>query len=276
MEFTTKHIDFEIVEDGIALATLNRPEQLNAFNDEMILDIYRIYRKCDEDDDIRVLIVTGKGRAFSAGADLSITAGDTYGERTQQVLDELNKEKVHPWKIKKPVIAAINGHAVGMSLTMAMMYDIRIVAEEAKLGFVFVRRGIVPENQSTWIVPRVVGLERAVDLLMTGRTFFGKQAVDYGLALESRPADQVLPRALEMARDIRDNCAPMSVAFTKQMIWEHMASTDAIAAGQREAKTMWWCGKKPDAVEGVVSFLEKRKPEWSMGPTADWPDSNEI
>ncbi len=272
MEIETKHIKFEMVEDGIALATLNRPEHMNAFDNEMILDTYRIYRKCDEDDSIRALVVTGQGKAFSSGADLSITGGDTYGERTQQVLAEINKEKIHPWKIRKPVIAAINGHAVGMALTIAMMYDIRIVAEEAKLGFVFVRRGIVPENQSTWIVPRVVGLERAIDLLMTGRIFRGKEAVEYGLALESRPADQVVGRALEIARDIRDNCAPLSVAFTKQMIWEHLASTDQVRAGLREAKTMWWCGKQPDAAEGVVSFLEKRTPKWTMGPAGDWPD----
>jgi len=265
------HVKLEMMEEGIALITLNRPEQGNAHTQQMREGLDRFFRQCNDDDAIRVVIVTGAGRAFCVGADLA-SGGSTFDVTAEKGYEPRNEERCFGYQLKKPIIAAINGHAVGVGLTMPLNWDIIVVAEDAKLAFPFVRRGIAPELGSTWILPRLVGLSRALYLMLTGRIFSGAEAAAYGLALEALPADKVLPRALEIAREIRDNCAPVSVAMTKKLLWDHLWSTDFLAAAAIEDKSWQWAGKQPDAREGVTAFIEKRKPRWTMSPSADWPD----
>lgn len=265
-------VKFEMVEKGIALATLNRPDQLNAFTFQMGSELYQIFKECDQDDDVRALVVTGAGRVFCAGQDLE-PGEETFGEEAGQAYMESGFDKdFFPWQIKKPIIGAINGHAVGVGLTMPLQWDIRVVAEDAKMGFLFVRRGIIPDLVSTWIVPRLIGTSRALELMMTGRLVKGTEAYALGLTHEVQPRDQVLPRALDIAREIRDNCAPVSVALTKKMIWEHLKFTNPREVWAREIKALFWCGSRADAKEGVMAFLKKRQPKWTLRPSVDWPE----
>jgi enoyl-CoA hydratase/carnithine racemase len=161
---------------------------------------------------------------------------------------------------------------VGVGITLPLQWDMRIVAEEAKIGFVFNRRGIIPEANSQWILPRLVGMSRALDLLITGRVFSGAEAASYGIALEALPADQVLPRALEVARDIAKNTAPVSVAITKRLMYEQLADTDRIAAQDCESRLFGWAGRQADAREGISAFLDKRDPDWKLGKASDFPE----
>lgn len=266
------------IKDGVALATLNRPERMNAYTTEMGIELNEFLWECDKDDSVRAIVVTGAGRAYCAGADLG-RGGETFSRDK----DEVEKEKEQPtrarfapWEIRKPIIAAMNGHAVGVGLTMPLQYDMRIVAEDAKLGFVFVRRGIMPELASTWILPRLIGLTRACDLMLTGRIFTGKEAAEMGLANEALPKEEVLPRALEIARDIATNVAPISAAMSKKMIWEHLACPMPEQAADRESVALWELGRGPDAREGVTAFLEKRDPRWTLLPSADMPEIPEL
>jgi len=262
------------INDGVALATLNRPDRMNAYTAQMGAELNDFFLECDKDDAVRAIVVTGAGRAYCAGADL-----ESGGETFSRDKDDVEKEKEEPprtrfapWEIRKPIIAAINGHAVGVGLTMPLQYDMRIVADDAKLGFVFVRRGIMPELASTWILPRLIGVTRACDLMLTGRIFSGTEAADLGLANEALPKDQVLPRALEIARDIARNVAPISAAMSKKLIWEHLACPTPGPAAERESVALWELGRSADAREGVTSFLEKREPEWRLRPSADMPE----
>ena len=173
--------------------------------------------------------------------------------------------------MRKPVVAAINGHAIGVGLTLAMQCDLRIVAREAKLAFAFVRRGIIPELGSHAILPRVVGFSRAADLLLTGRTFRGEEAAALGVASEALPAEDVVPRAREWARDVAANAAPVSVAIAKRLLWESVTETPAETMA-KEKPLLAWIGKQPDAAEGVRSFLERRPPEWKLSASTDLPD----
>jgi len=262
---------FEMVEEGIALVTLNRQEHGNAHTQQMREELDLHFRQCNDDDSVRVIVVTGAGRAFCVGADLA-SGGSTFDVDSGGGSEPRSEERCFGYQVKKPIIAAINGHAVGVGLTLPLNWDIILVAEDAKLGFPFVRRGIAPELGSTWILPRLVGVARALHLMLTGRIFSGAEAAAYGLALEALPADKVLSRALEIAREIRDNCAPVSVAMTKKLIWDHLWSTDFRAAAMIEDRSWQWAGKRPDAREGVTAFIEKRKPNWSMRTSVDWPD----
>lgn len=227
------HVKLEMIEEGIALITLNRPEHGNAHTPQMREGLDRFFRQCNDDDACRVILVTGAGRAFCVGADLA-SGGSTFDVGSGEGYERRNEERCFGYQVRKPIIAAINGHAVGVGLTMPLNWDIIVVAEDAKLGFPFVRRGIAPELGSTWILPRLVGITRALYLMLTGRIFSGAEAAAYGLALEALPAEMVLPRALEIAREIRDNCAPVSVAMTKKLIWDHLSSTDFLAAAEIE------------------------------------------
>ena len=265
------HVKFEMVEEGIALITLNRPDQGNAFTAHMREELDGFFRKCNDDDEVRVIVVTGAGRAFCVGADLA-SGGSSFDVDSGDREEPDKESRFFGYQVRKPIIGALNGHTVGIGLTMALTWDTLIVAQEAKLAFPFVRRGIAPEMGSTFLLPRLVGLSRAIDLMLTGRTFSGADAAAYGIALEALPADKVLSRAMEMARDIRDNCAPVSLAMTKKMIWDHLWTIDYIAAAIIEDKSWQWAGKRPDAREGVMAFIEKRKPQWSMRPSVDWPD----
>ena len=192
----SKHTLFE-VRDGIAEITLNRPERMNAFTWQMGFEVNEHLVRCDEDDSVRAVIITGAGRAYCAGADLGRAGGTFDGsDRTERErAAKARPRTIAPWEVRKPIIAAINGPAVGVGLTMPLQYDLRIAAVDAKLGFVFVRRGVNPELASTWILPRLVGVARAADLLLSGRVFTGEEAAQIGLVNEALPAEDVLPRA---------------------------------------------------------------------------------
>jgi enoyl-CoA hydratase/carnithine racemase len=259
-------------EDRVATITLNRPERMNAWIPRMAFELSCALRTCNEDDDVRAVVITGAGRAFCAGADLG-GGGATFGGfvegREKRILDP--PPEVYPWQIDKPVIAAINGHAIGVGITYSMMCDVRFVAEDAKIQFAFVRRGILPELASHTIVPRVIGFSNAADLMLSGRMIRGGEAAALGLASAALPADEVLPTAALRARDIAVHAAPVSVAISKRLLWEGLtASVPAMKA--REDPLFAWVGRQPDAREGVVSFLEKRSPEWTLSAARDKPD----
>ncbi len=262
------------VKDGIAEITLDRPERMNAWTARMGIELNEHLLRCDRDDAVRAVIVTGAGRAFCAGADLE-RGGETFaggGNRAERGA----VETILPWEVRKPIIAAINGAAVGVGITFPLQYDIRIAASDAKLGFLFVRRGVVTELSSTWILPRLVGVARACDLLLSGRIVSGAEAAQLGLVNEAWPSERVLPRAREIARDIAENCAPVSVALTKRMIWEHLGGPPPAQVAKREARTLVALGRMADAREGVLSFLEKRKPSFTLSPTKDAPSLDPL
>jgi enoyl-CoA hydratase/carnithine racemase len=253
-----QHLRIEI-EDRVAVLTLDRPDRLNAFTGKMGAQLGRAYADCDADDDLRAVVVTGAGRAFCAGADLE-PGGDTFAPPDGR---RFSASPVRPpaWEVRQPVIAAINGHAVGIGLTLAMQCDLRLVAEDAKLAFVHVRRGVLPDMQSHWTVPRAIGFARAADLFLTGRTFSGREAVDLGLASRAFPAADVLPAALEIARDIAVHTAPLSVALTKRLLWAG-AALDAGEVERLESEYHRVVMGTPDAREGVLAWLEEREPRW--------------
>ena len=257
------------VKDGIAQITLDRPARMNAWTAQMGVELNAHLVRCDEDDSVRALIVTGAGRAFCAGADLE-GGGETFAGGPARS-ERPSARTIQPWEVRKPIIAAINGAAIGVGITLPLQYDIRIAANDAKLGFVFVRRGVVTELSSTWILPRLVGIARASDLLLSGRIVLGAEAAQLGLVNEAVPTERVLPRAREIARDIAENCAPVSVALTKRMIWDHLGGPPPVSVAKREGKALWALGRMADAKEGVLSFLEKRKPRFTLSPTKDAP-----
>jgi enoyl-CoA hydratase/carnithine racemase len=249
--------------DGVAVVTLNRPDRLNAFTGAIGDGLGRAYAACDADDDVRAVVVTGAGRAFCAGADME-PGGDTFAAPAS---DEFTASPVHPpaWDVRKPVLAAINGHAIGIGLTLAMQCDIRLVAEDAKLGFVHVRRGVIPDAHSHWTVPRAVGFARAADLFLTGRTFTGREAAEVGIAGRALPSDDVLPAALDIARDIAVNTAPLSVALSKRLLWASPV-LDREEVGYLETEYHRLVMGTPDAREGVLAWIERRDPRWTGRP----------
>ena len=261
-------IRFE-VHDRVAIITLNRPDRMNAFTGRMADDLGAAYTECDGNDEIRAVVLTGAGRAFCAGADLE-SGAETFARREES---DFSAAGVKPaaWDVRKPVLAAVNGHAVGIGLTLAMQCDIRLVAATAKCGFVHVRRGVLPDAHSHWSVPRAVGFARAAELFLTGRLFSGEEAAQIGLASRALPAAEVLPAALEVAKDIAVNTAPLSVALSKRLLWEsRWLARDEI--GERETEAHRAVMGRADALEGVMAFLERRTPRWQLSPTKDWPD----
>ena len=260
------------VDAGVAIITLNRPEVMNTWTPLMARELSDALSSLDGDDSVRAVVITGSGTAFCAGADLSgasaFEPGENEKERSRR--DALAFPSVMPWHIRKPVLAAINGHAIGVGITFAMSCDIRFVAEEAKIQFAFVRRGLIPELSSHVIVARVAGFSRAADLMLTGRMIRGRELAEMGLASQALPADKVLEAALERAREFH-KAAPVSVAISKRLLWEGLNSS-ASEIDAREFPLFEWVCKQPDAVEGVVSFLEKRDPKWKMSAGTDIPD----
>jgi enoyl-CoA hydratase/carnithine racemase len=263
------------VDGPVGLVTLNRPDRMNAWTWQMSVELRHAFAALDEQDDIRAIVVTGAGRAFCAGADLVPTGatfdGSQPGPRSFDERYPGPKRSAHD--LATPVIAAVNGAAVGAGLTMALEFDIRIVAEDAKLGAVFNRRGVIPDADLLWSLPRMIGYARAMDLLLTGRIFTGREAVELGLASRAVPKDEVLSTALEAARDVATNVAPVSAAITKRLGRRFQEEADREAALRLESELFRWAGKQPDAKEGVVAFLEKRDPKWSLSKTRDIPDA---
>ena len=256
------------VDDGVAVVTLDRPEVLNAFSSRMGTELEAAYVECDSRDDVRVVVLTGAGRAFCAGADLR-RGGDTFRapDRSSFRSDPFT---VHAWDIRKPVIAAVNGHAIGLGLTLALQTDIRFVAADAKCGVVQVRRGVMPDLRAHWTLVRAVGQARAAEILLTGRTFLGADLAAMGVVSRALPADEVLPAALDLARDVAVNTAPVSVAVSKALLW-----ADPVLPGSEidrlERDLHLRLMGAPDAREGALAFLERRDPEWAGSVTRDWP-----
>jgi enoyl-CoA hydratase/carnithine racemase len=254
--------------DGVAELTLDRPAERNAFSGAMAASLARAYRECDARDDVRAVIVTGAGSAFCVGADLG-AGSETFASREEP---EFRADPIAfpAWDVRKPVIAAVNGHAVGIGLTLAMQCDIRLVAAEAKLAFAHVRRGVLPDAHSHWTVPRAIGWARTAELFLTGRHVTGEEAAAIGLASRALPAAEVLPAARTPARDIAVQCAPLSVALSKRLLWESRTLTRE-EVGQRETAYHHLVMGRPDAIEGVTSFLERRPPRWTLAIPRDWP-----
>jgi len=261
----------------IGIITLNRPDRLNAFTWTMGNEIREALLEADNDPDLRVTIMTGAGRGFCAGADLG--GGDRTFDPSTRPQPSAEQQAERPrsivefyFSLKKPVIVAYNGPAVGVGVTMTLPFDIRIAAESARLGIVFNRRGIVPEVASPWILPRIVGISRAAELMYTGRILNAQEALEYGLVSRVVPDDELMPTARALAEEIAVNCAPVSVALTKRMLFQFLGETDVAEAERINHRYFAWTGSQPDAREGVVSFLEKRKPEWSMKVPGNLPD----
>lgn len=258
------------VDQNVAVLTLNRPERLNAWNTHMAAEIGSALAAAQADDEVRAVVLTGAGRAFCAGQDLS-DGEDTFADNADANAHEQGTPSTMPWDVSKPIVAAINGHAVGVGLTFPLTCDIRFVADDAKLQFAFVRRGIAPELGSTKLLSRMVGLQVASDLLMSGRFFSGVEAADIGLAARAVPSGEVLDTALSWAIDVAANTAPVSVAVTKKMMWENLLP-EIKDTFRKELRLIPWLGSQPDAAEGVMHFMEKRPPSWSGSVLTDMPD----
>lgn len=257
------------ITDGIAVLTLDRPEHMNAFSGPMATSLATAYRECDARDDVRAVVLTGAGKAFCVGADLTM-GSDTFAKREEP---EFSADPIAfpAWDVRKPVIAAMNGHAIGIGLTLAMQCDIRLVAREAKVAFAHVRRGVLPDAHSHWTVPRAIGFARTAELFLTGRHVSGDEAAAIGLVSHALPAAEVLPAARDIARDIATNCAPLSVALSKRLLWESRGLTGE-EVGRRETDYHHLVMGQPDALEGVMSFLERRPPRWTLAVPRDWPE----
>lgn len=260
---------FEVT-DGVAVITLNRPEAYNTMSPGIMEGLGAAYQRCDEDDDIRVAIVTGAGGVFCAGADMS-GGGDTFDSGAHNLEISSCPLSTQAWDVRKPVIAACNGHAVGAGLGIAMQADMRVFANEGKYGFLQSRRGVVADFAIEYVLPRVIGFERAFELLIRAQKLTGEEAVAWGLAGRSVAADQVLETALEIARDIAVNCAPMAVGLHKRLLWQgHDLSLQELAA--LESRALNHTMTQADAVEGGMAYFERRPPNWSGSIAKDWPD----
>ena len=265
------------VSDSVATITLNRSDKLNAFTPVMKREMVDALGSADGDDDVRIVIVTGAGRAFCAGADLS-HGGDTFdykrrgGTATEAPRDGGGEVSLRVYEMRKPVIAAINGSAVGVGITMTLPMDIRLVADNAKLGFVFARRGVVPEAASSWFLPRVVGPSQAAEWLFTGRVFDAQEALAGGLVRSVHPADQVLAVARGIAREIADNAAPVSVALARLLMWRGLAFSTPYETHVADSRAMHQTGQGIDVREGIEAFLAKRPADFPGRVSQDLPE----
>ncbi|MCF2526110.1 enoyl-CoA hydratase/isomerase family protein [Yinghuangia soli] len=252
---------------GVAVVTLDRPERLNVFSGGMGVALGAAYARCDADDRVRAVVLTGAGRAFCAGADLTPAAGAFDAPKRAR---EFTASPVDPpaWRLRKPVIAAVNGHAIGIGFTLAMECDLRFVAADAKLAIPQVRRGMVPDARSHWTVTRAASQAVAADILLTGRTFLGTEAVALGLASRALPADEVLPAALAAARDIADNVNPLSAALSKRLLWLDSPGPDRVEALETAYHRLLM--GSPDAKEGPRAWAERRVPEWTGRVSEEW------
>ena len=279
-EFTTLHYSLE---EGIATLTLNRPDKLNAFNGAMQHELIAAFDHTDADDAVRVVIITGAGRAFCAGADLS-SGGKTFdyaarGEEARELakVDGVYRDgggtvTLRIFKSLKPVIGAINGAAVGIGMTMQLPMDMRLASTEARFGFVFARRGITPEAASSWFLSRLVGMQTALEWCMTGRIFNAQEALDRGLVRSLHAPDDLLPAARALAREIVDNSAPVSVALTRHLLWRMGSADHPMMAHRIDSRAIQSCGQSADAREGVSAFLEKRPAVFPNKVSTDMPD----
>lgn len=261
MEFQDITLD---VTDGIATITLHRPDKMNAFTGRMMHEIISALDITDEDDRVKVVIFTGSGRAYCAGADLS-SGGETFAKGGSDVQTKQGVPRdggglvsLRIFNSLKPVIGAINGAAVGVGVTMTLPMDIRLASESAKFGFVFAKRGIVPEACSSYFLPRLVGIQQATEWVYTGRVFGADEALAGGLVRSVHAPDDLLPAAHALAREIADNTAPVSIALSRQMMWRMLGASHPMDAHRVDSRGIMERGKSADSKEGVMSFLEKR------------------
>ncbi|UAL11729.1 crotonase/enoyl-CoA hydratase family protein [Caulobacter segnis] len=274
------------VEDGVATLTLSRPDKLNAFTVRMMDEMLDVLDRVDADDEVRALIVTGDGRAFCAGADLSAGADAFVFESDEPIVrpdgtlnyaaegarDGGGRLTLRLYNLLKPVIAAINGPAVGIGSTMTLAMDVRLASEAARFGFVFARRGIVPEAASSWFLPRIVGVSQALDWCYSGRVFDAAEALEGGLVKAVLSPDQLLPAARALARQYADNTAPVSVALIRQMMWRGLGMEHPMRAHQVDSRGILSRGRSADVAEGVGAFLEKRPAVFPDRVSTDLPD----
>ncbi len=270
------------VADNVATITINRPEKMNAFTNTMLKEMCDAFDQIDADDDVRAVVVTGAGeRAFCAGADLTPEGGakpfassdpvDDYSD--PRVRDGGGKLTLRIYQCLKPVIAAVNGAAVGVGATLQLPMDFRLASETARFGFVFARRGIAPDGAASWFLPHIVGRPQALEWCMTGRVFNAQEALDGGLIRSIHKPDELLPAAYALAREIVDNTAPVSIALTRQMLWQIPCADHPMEAHKIDSRIIYNRAKSGDAAEGIASFLEKRDPVYPDKVSADMPDT---
>ena len=265
-----EQIRFAVAEQ-VATVTLNRPERRNAWTRRMGIELRDALRQADERDDIRAVVVTGAGRDFCVGADLE-GGGTVFDEARAADGERAERLSLAAWDVRKPVITALNGAVAGVGATLPLQWDIRIAGESTRITFVFVKRGLVPEAASTWLLPRLVGMSRAADLLLTGRLVGAREALDMGLVSRVVPDAELLASAQALAREIAEQTGPVAVALTKRLLWHMAGEADPAAAERLDAQVFGWATQSPDAKEGIRAFLEKRPARWSMKPGADLPD----
>jgi enoyl-CoA hydratase/carnithine racemase len=261
-------LKLEIREDGIGLITLNRPDALNTFSAAMQEGLGEAYRRCDEDDAVRVIVVTGAGKAFCAGADLS-GDGDTFGAGGDMDFSSCPLS-VQAWDLRKPVLAAVNGHALGVGLSIAMQADLRVFAREGKYGFLQNRRGALVDFGMEYLLPRLIGFERAFELIVRAQKLTGAEVAEWGLCSRVVPADRVLETALDIARDMAVNCSPLVMGMHKRLLWRALdMPRDALV--EWETRALHDTLTRPDAMEGGMAFFERREPRWQSSVPRDWP-----
>jgi enoyl-CoA hydratase/carnithine racemase len=264
------------IDDGVATLTYNRPDALNAFNTKMDMEFHEAMWELERAPEVRVIVVTGAGKAFSSGLDLT-DGGDALAgaQATHEEKMGLNNETIAErsafWKMRTPVIAAINGAAIGAALNVALLMDIVIVAEDAKLRLPFTRIGVVPDANATWLLPRLVGTQRALELFLTGRFFTGAEAAEMGLALKAVPKAEVVSTALELAREIATYSAPAAAGVTKQLVYENLLESDRQKAFARETAIIFWLGQQPDATAGVMALMTKTEPTFTGSKSVELP-----
>jgi len=269
------------VADRVLTITLDRPDRLNAFTIRMHQELIDAFDRADADDEVRAVVVTGRGRGFCAGADLA-AGGDTFNADRRQrpaaeTIDGVPRDGGGQVSLRvaaslKPVIAAVNGPAVGVGVTMTLPMDVRLAADTAKFGFVFARRGLVMEAASSWFLPRIVGISQAMEWVATGRVFDAAEALRGGLVARIYPAGELLPAAYALAREIADNTSAVAVATSRQLMWRMLGAGSPWEAHRLDSRVIHLLGKSPDVAEGVTAFLEKRQPRFPMRVSTDLPD----
>ena len=265
-------------EGNIFIVSLNRPEKLNAFTRVMQDELIKVFDYTDENDDIKAVIITGSGKAFCAGADLVEGANTfNYGEQGNKLSNEDHRDgggmvALRIYESKKPVIGAINGDAVGVGVTMTLPMDIRIASDKARFGFVFSRRGAVPEACSSWFLPRIVGISKALDWCFSGKVFSAQEALKNGLVSEVVEEDNLIKRALEIGNTYISKTSSVSVSLSRQMLWRMLGANHPQEAHLVDSLAMEKMGKSSDIKEGILSFLEKREPKFPMKVSKDLPD----
>jgi enoyl-CoA hydratase/carnithine racemase len=262
--------------DGVMTITLNRPERLNAWTQTMGRELIAAFDRADADDEVRAIVVTGAGRGFCAGADLG-AGGSSFDHRARGLREDVPRDgggqfTLRVFESTKPVIAAINGPAVGVGATMTLAMDIRLAADTARFGFVFARRGIVPEAASSWFLPRIVGISQALEWVFSGRVFEADEALRAGLVRSLHPAAELLEAAQALARELAAPTAPVSIALARRMLWTMLGADHPMQAHRTDSRAMLARGRSADAAEGVTSFLEKRPPNFPDRVSDGLPD----